>query len=92
METFKNCPRKFKYNYIEKPEITRLQSIEAFMGTMVHESLEKLYTDAKFSKLNSLEEILLFYNELWDKKYSPETTEIIRKDFTSDSYKKLGKD
>ena len=92
METFKTCPRKFKYNYIEKPEITRLQSIEAFMGTMVHESLEKLYTDAKFSKLNSLDEILLYYNELWEKKYTPETIEIIRKDFTSDNYKKLGED
>jgi len=92
METFKNCPRKFKFNYIEKPDITRKQSIEAFMGTMVHESLEKLYTDAKYNKLNSLEEIFVYYNELWDKKYSPQTTEIIRKDFTSDNYKKLGQD
>ncbi|MEI8364272.1 MAG: PD-(D/E)XK nuclease family protein [archaeon] len=92
METFKTCPRKFKYNYIEKPEITRLQSIEAFMGTMVHESLEKLYTDSKFSKLNSLDEILLYYNELWEKKYTPKTIEIIRKDFTSDNYRKLGED
>jgi len=92
METFKNCPRKFKFNYIEKPDITRKQSIEAFMGSMVHESLEKLYTDIKFNKLNSLDEILLFYNDLWIKKYSQETIEIIRKDYFEENYKKLGED
>jgi len=92
METFKTCPRKFKFNYIEKPDIIRKQSIEAFMGTMVHETLEKLYNDVKFSKLNSLEEVLVYYSDLWIKKYSSETTEIIRKDFTPDNYKKLGND
>ncbi len=92
METFKTCPRKFKFNYIEKPDIIRKQSIEAFMGTMVHETLEKLYNDVKFSKLNSLEDVLVYYNDLWIKKYSSETTEIIRKDFTPDNYKKLGND
>jgi ATP-dependent helicase/DNAse subunit B len=61
LETFKTCPKKFYYNYIEKPDIEKKNSIEAFMGSMVHLALEKLYTDLKFLKINSLDQIIDYY-------------------------------
>ncbi len=90
IETFKSCPKKFYFQYIEKPEIDEKKGIEAFLGSMVHLSLEKLYKDLKFTKINSLEEILDYYSEEWDKNFDL-TIEIVRKDYTTEHYKKMGK-
>ena len=45
------------------------RAIEAFVGKRVHEALEKLYRDLKFTKLCSREEILGFYEEAWEKNW-----------------------
>lgn len=92
LETFRNCPLQFNYKYIEKIEIDLKKNIEAFMGSMVHETLEKLYTDLKYNKILSLEEIIIFYNDTWKKNYSQETVEIIREGYTEDNYKSLGEE
>jgi len=44
---FENCPEAYKIKYIDKtfPEIPR--SVEAFLGGMVHESLECIVLDAR---------------------------------------------
>jgi len=91
METFRNCPLQFKYNYIDKPDIVKKQNMEAFMGSMVHDTLEKLYKDIKFNKLNTVEEILEYYDTIWKEKYSEETVEIIRIQYNIDHYKSLGR-
>ncbi|MCK9293115.1 MAG: PD-(D/E)XK nuclease family protein [archaeon] len=90
METFRNCPLQFKYNYIIKPDITIKKNIEAFMGSMVHDSLEKLYKDLKYNKLNSIEEIVDYYNSIWKENYSLDEVEIIRKGYTEENYRSLG--
>jgi len=50
ISTFENCPYQYKLKYIDrkKPEIST--TIEAFMGSMVHEALEDLYKKKKFKK------------------------------------------
>ena len=92
INTFKTCPLKFKYNYIEKPDIEKKQSIEAFMGSMVHDTLEKLYTDIKYKKIDSIDELLSYYQKIWKENYSEDKIEIIRKGYTEDNYYKLGKE
>ncbi len=42
------------------------------MGSRVHEALEKLYRDLKVTKLNTLEEILDFYRQDWEKNWNEE--------------------
>jgi len=41
--SFENCPRQYWYQYIGKPPVERVDTIEAFLGTCVHETLEILY-------------------------------------------------
>ena len=41
--SFENCPRQYWYQYIGKPDVERVDTIEAFLGTCVHETLEELY-------------------------------------------------
>ena len=86
---FEKCPFRFKLKYIDrvKPEIE--QSIEAFMGSMVHDALEKLYKDLRFRKTNTLDEILAYFNEQWKKNLSPSVL-IVRKDYNPENYRQMG--
>ena len=88
ISTFEQCRYKFKLQYIDKIKPDVPTSIELFLGDLVHQTLEKLYKDLKFQKLNNLKELLDFYGELWDKEY----TEDIRivKDYSAENYKKMG--
>jgi len=88
---YENCPMQFKYKYIDriKPE-EEFETVEAFMGSRVHESMEKLYTYVKMQKEFSLENLLAYYEKLWGKNWS-EDVQIIKKEFTAEDYKNVGK-
>lgn len=88
LSTFEQCPLKYKYKYLDKVEVEQRESVEAFLGSAVHATLEKLYRDIQFSKLNSLEELLSFYNETWKKKWNPSI--VINRDYKEDNYRQMG--
>ena len=87
--TFEQCKYKYKLQYIDKIK-GELDSIEAFMGKKVHEALEKLYKDLKFQKVNSKEELLAFYNKLWEDQWHDKIV-IVNKEYTPDNYKAMGR-
>ena len=91
VSTFEQCPFKYKLQYIDKIEVEQEQTIEAFMGELVHRTLEKLYTDKKFKKRISKESLIKFYRDLWEKEYSKDIL-IPREDegLKADNYKKMG--
>ena len=64
------------------------ESIEAFMGTRVHEALEKLYEAKKFTKTIPLSKLLEFYRKEWDRNWHDNIK--IVKDYKPEHYKKLG--
>ncbi|MFH1234633.1 MAG: PD-(D/E)XK nuclease family protein [Candidatus Diapherotrites archaeon] len=88
IESFENCPLKFKFEYIDKLE-TGHEGIEAFMGSRVHETLEKLYRDNRFQKENSLKDLLGFYSGQWEKNWHEEVR-IVRKEYSVENYRKMG--
>jgi putative RecB family exonuclease len=88
LETYQNCPLRFKYIYIEKKERLK-ESIEAFMGSRVHGTLEKLYRNLRFTKQNSLAELLEHYNSAWEKSWL-DSIMVVKKDYTPEHYRKLG--
>lgn len=88
LSTYETCPHQYKLAYIDKIK-TETEGIEAFMGSRVHDALEKLYRDLKVTKLNSLEEILEFYHQSWERNWN-DMVQIIRKDYTADDYRRLG--
>ena len=89
ISTFEQCPLKFKFEYIDEAETEVEASIEAFLGTRVHETLEKLYQDFKFQKLNTLQELLHFYNDEWDKNWN-ERIRIVRDSYKPENFRKMG--
>ena len=64
ISTFEQCSLKYKYRYIDKVETEIVRTIETFMGDLVHQTLEKLYKDLKFQKVNTVDELVDFYNNL----------------------------
>lgn len=59
------------------------------MGDMVHQALEKLYTDVGYHKLLSKEELLAFYDRIWDKEWSDDI-HIAKKEYNGHNYRKRG--
>jgi len=89
LSCFEQCPLKFKFAYIDKIETEIEETIEAFLGKRVHESLEKLYKDLKFQKLNELTELITFYNDEWKKNWN-DAIVIVRKEYDSENFRKMG--
>lgn len=89
LSAYENCPLQYKLRYLEKPDIVKYQGIEAFVGTCFHETMEKLYGDLKFAKINTLEELYSYYEAIWDKSYSEDIL-IVKQDRTCDDYKQMG--
>jgi putative RecB family exonuclease len=91
IQTYEQCPLKFRFAYIENIETEIEESIESFLGSRVHEALEKLYKDLMFEKLDSIEEILEFYNEEWYKNWN-EGIMVVKENegYTPENYRRMG--
>jgi len=90
IQSFEQCPRKYKFRYIDNIRTDR-EGIEAFVGKRVHETLEKLYTDLKFSKLDTLDELLSYYESIWEKNWHGKIA-IVREGISPGHYFKTGYD
>ena len=86
---FEQCPLKYKFNYIDKLETEIEETVEAFLGKRVHETLEKLYKDLKFQKLNTLKELLDFFNSEWKKNWNNAIV-IVKEEYDQENYRKMG--
>lgn len=88
--TFEHCRYKYKLKYIDRVKVDIPTTVEAFMGSIVHQCLHKLYRDLQFQKLNSKEELLIFYDEAWAREWSDEIL-IVKEDYSPENYKAMGR-
>jgi len=88
--TFQQCRYKYKLQYIDKVKVDVPDTVETFMGKLVHETLEKLHKDLKYQKMNSKEELLTFFENLWDEQWTDNVL-IVKKEYTSENYREMGK-
>jgi len=64
------CPQKYKFQYTDKIKIEVKESIEVYLGRRVHETLENLYRNIQYRKLNTLEELLGFLCDKWNRNWN----------------------
>jgi len=91
LTTYENCPQHYKLKYIDRikpPEAE--EGIEAFLGLRVHETLEKLHKDLVLTKLNTLEELLAYFDSQWEKNWHDRVV-IMKEGFTKSHYYDSGK-
>jgi putative RecB family exonuclease len=87
--TFETCPYQYKLRYIERIS-SDVDGIEAFMGSRVHEVLEKLYLDKRRCKENTLKELLDYYDEQWEKNWHDGVV-IVKKEYSAQNYRDMGR-
>ena len=90
LETFQNCPMRYKLQYIDKVEVEEFESIEAFMGSLVHETLERLYRDVQMTKIPASEELLGLFDEAWDDRWH-DGVKVVKKSYNADHYREIGR-
>ena len=89
LSMYEACPLRYKLCYRDK--IKRdIEGVEAFLGTMVHETLKKCYDDIRLTKLNTLSDLLSYYDTLWQQNWH-DSVVITKKDLKPEHYQALGK-
>jgi len=88
LSCYEQCPQKFKLQYIDKVETEVEESVEAFLGSRVHEVLEKLYRDRDHQKMNSLDELLGFLHTEWKDNWS-DAIVVVNNEYTPENYLKM---
>lgn len=65
LSTFEQCKLKYKFRYIDKiiPEIEK--TIEAYLGDIVHQTLEWLYSEVKEKRIPTMDDMIVFYSKTW---------------------------
>jgi putative RecB family exonuclease len=87
--TYESCPLKYKFQYIDRLEKPEEESVEVFVGSRVHEVLQKLYGERFLEKQNTLNDLLLFYKSEWEKNWTPQIR-IVKKGLTERNYFNYG--
>lgn len=88
ISTFEQCSLKYKFSYIDHFDLG-VEGIEAFMGSIVHTSLEKLYKDMMGGTILGLHALLDFYKATWEQEYH-DGIQVVKKGMTPDMYKQKG--
>lgn len=80
LSIYEECPLKYKFCYRDK--IKRdIEGVEGFLGTRVHETLKKCYDDVRLTKLNTLSDLLSYYDNVWQQNWH-DSILITKKDLT----------
>ena len=88
LSMYEECPLKYKIRYRDK--IKRdIEGVEGFLGTRVHETLKKCYDNLRFTRVNSLNDLLTYYNKIWQKNWH-DSILIMKQDLTREDYRTLG--
>jgi putative RecB family exonuclease len=90
LSAYENCPRMYAFRYIEKPPIEERQSIEAFMGSTVHDVLEKLYQAVQMERTPKWEKVRDAYDAYWDKNFN-DSIFIVRREYSAQDYRNVGR-
>ena len=91
LSCFETCPRQYWYRYVAKVKVPEVETIEAFLGTRVHDALEQLYRDVMSGHPMSADELLACYETHWDASWSDQV-KIVRADRSADDYRRVGRD
>ncbi len=84
---YKQCPKKYQYQYIDKLEKEFKSSPDLILWTSVHAALERLYQQINIFKLPSKENVLDKFYEIWNKETNKVWDDLLYKwDQTAEDY------
>ena len=90
LETFEQCPCKYKLAYIDRVEVETGETIEQFLGSRIHEVLEQHYRDLIVTKVNALEDLLRLFDAGWRAQWTKDIR-IVKPGRTAEHYRQSGR-
>jgi putative RecB family exonuclease len=90
ISAFEQCPKRYYFRYVDKPDIERVDSIEAFLGSRVHDVLELLYRDVRMHKPVTEAGLLAEFERDWTRHYH-DRIKIVRRRYLADNYYQVGR-
>ncbi|MCZ6777407.1 MAG: PD-(D/E)XK nuclease family protein [Acidobacteria bacterium] len=88
LNTFDHCRYRYKFQYIDKiPQGPT--TIEAFMGSRVHDALEEWYGRRGLGESVGLHELIEAYRESWRSKWCDDVR-IVKRNMTVEHYRRTG--
>lgn len=87
--SFENCPLQYKFRYVDKVEIEERETVETFLGSRVHEAIQKIYKDLNNGKRNTLEMILENFHQNWNERWHDKVV-IVDQGLTQENYRTIG--
>lgn len=88
ISTYEACPRQYKFRYVDRIPSDE-ESIEAFLGSRVHEALARLYRDLQLGKLLGLVDLLSYYDWQWERRWHDQVR-IVKQDYSIEHYRRFG--
>ena len=89
LSSFEQCPYKYKLKYIDKVPSPVEKTIEAHLGTCVHDALEWLYNKVISGELPNIDDVLEKYVTRWKEDWKNNIL-IVKVGVTADDYKLKG--
>lgn len=90
LNCYEKCPYEYKLKYVDRVRSDVPSTIEAFMGSRVHEALEQLYRHLEHQVRWSQDELLAYYDESWRKQYTADIL-IAKPEYTAENYRLTGR-
>ncbi len=89
LQTFKKCPAQFKIRYIDGV-LKEDESIEAFLGKRLHETIEYLYNFVRDNGVPTLDKLLDKFQEYWEASWHQSIGIVKWREYNAENYYDLG--
>ncbi len=86
---FDDCRLRYRYQYIDRLKADK-ETIEAYMGSRVHEALQEFYGFVRNGVVKSREWLLDTYESLWDRNLT-DAVKVVRQEYAPDDYRRKGR-
>ena len=86
---FDGCRLRYRYQYVDRLKAEK-ETIEAYMGSRVHEALERLYGLVRNGVVKPRDWLLETYEDLWARNLS-EAVRVVRTELTVEDYRRKGR-
>jgi ATP-dependent helicase/DNAse subunit B len=90
LKTYHQCPLRYRYRYL-KGMRERFRSIESYLGNVVHDVLEWMYSERSRGESPDLDAALARFNDAWSSSWTDEVA-VIRVDTAADDSFKIGRE
>ncbi len=90
LKTFTDCPRKYRFQYVDKVEIPKRESPDTYLGRAVHRVLQELYKLGADGVVMPRDKALAAYDAEW-RKVNLDKMVVTNEYYTVDDYIRLGR-